>query len=451
MQPVRTQEVPLGDGTRVRVHALRGRELRLLRLKAAVHERAAEGAALLTHLRGVPTRALALPSPHLRLAETPASLIDAGGVRYLTTRGALLGYLGRRRDGAAPEASAERFLQALVRRGSVAFSRETSGAVETLPWPVGTLGSLRQLSRLHPKAFALNSAFFLLDPRELDAPQAALGDVAGLQVSGGRVLNPATVPRATLLRDAAGWRIARVALADLTLTLADGTELRPTDPGLRWRYRGDGAPDPAPAALEVLLQGAAAVALYRGGGAPVPFGAVVLAFEELPPPTVLTALAERPWVRWRVNGPTVQSAIAAGPLLVQGGEVAIDAETLPAERFFTLGSADPTAPLVFPADHASTRAARIGVGIDAAGELLVVSVEGRSRLGAGDDRAPTGATLLELAELLVAAGAVSAMNLDGGGSTQIARGGGVIHPSSDRRGVAEALFDRPLPQLALLL
>ena len=66
----------------------------------------------------------------------------------------------------------------------------------------------------------------------------------------------------------------------------------------------------------------------------------------------------------------------------------------------------------------------------------------------GGSRSPTGCTLLELAEALIEAGAVDALNCDGGGSAQVFAGSGVLLASSDARGVPGAVFDRPVPVAA---
>ena len=55
-------------------------------------------------------------------------------------------------------------------------------------------------------------------------------------------------------------------------------------------------------------------------------------------------------------------------------------------------------------------------------------------------------TLYELAEIMCILGAVDALNLDGGGSTQMFVGGGgqLLRPG-DRRGIPLAAYDRPVP------
>lgn len=123
------------------------------------------------------------------------------------------------------------------------------------------------------------------------------------------------------------------------------------------------------------------------------------------------------------------SALAAGPLLLTDGE------------------------LPSPRQWSEARHPRSAVGIDAAGRLLLLTVDGRTQPAAG-------MTLAELAETMRRCGCREAMNLDGGGSTTLwlqgAPGSGVLnHPCDDERfdaagerGVADVLlvFAPPLPE-----
>jgi phosphodiester glycosidase len=99
--------------------------------------------------------------------------------------------------------------------------------------------------------------------------------------------------------------------------------------------------------------------------------------------------------------------LQAGPLLVRDGRVvfsrADDAEG------FSAGEAQ------FDSDITAGRHPRAALGL-ADGRMFAVACDGRSRHDAG-------MTLEELAEVLVALGCTSALNLDGGGSTSLVSGG----------------------------
>lgn len=110
-------------------------------------------------------------------------------------------------------------------------------------------------------------------------------------------------------------------------------------------------------------------------------------------------------------GTTVTSA---GPLLLENGRPAIDAA---AEGVF-----DPRD--LNDYTFSAYRHARTMIGVDSRGRILLATVDGIAGVS-------EGMTLTEEAALMRSLGAVDAMNLDGGGSTQFAALGQVLDdPSS---------------------
>ena len=105
----------------------------------------------------------------------------------------------------------------------------------------------------------------------------------------------------------------------------------------------------------------------------------------------------------------VTQAVGAGPCLVKNGEIYMT----------TLGEE-------FGSDVAGGRAPRTALGITKDGKALLVVVDGRSRTS-------VGYTLLELARFMLEQGAVEAMNLDGGGSSQMIIGSQIVNTPSDGR------------------
>jgi hypothetical protein len=101
--------------------------------------------------------------------------------------------------------------------------------------------------------------------------------------------------------------------------------------------------------------------------------------------------------------------VSGGPTLVRGGQVYVDAQ---AQRFRFQQTGE-------------LRAPRTAAGMTHTGQLLLVTVDGR-RKGVS-----VGMTLTELAQLMKKMGAVEAMNLDGGSSTQMHVAGRVVnYPSA---------------------
>lgn len=481
---VRTYARRFGGAAPCTVVEIRTDHLETHRLQAPSRIRARDAAHILALQTGQSVETLALPSLTVRSSAAPTELRRHAEDTYPSLRGAVSAWWSRTDPTERTELLAHgtgevaRFITALRRRGLIASYRHlVDGAPPRLLAPVGTLGYLRQLGHALPGALLLNTHFFVYDPRELDSPLAAIGDPVGMLASRGQIQRPPILPRATLLLARGGWQIQHVGAADLAIDLPDGTTLRPgtgtdadtdTDassargpdagaanaaarPSLR--YRGDataaGSAGTSDAACAVYLQGRHVSLVRSGSVIPAPHGGLVLAFATRPPEALLEALVARPAVRYRVPRiPDLCTALQVGPQLVRGGAIVIGAASFRDERFQTLGSSDPTAPLAFPADADRTRAGRVGIGVTRENALVIVAVQGTSSLSDRGPDAPEGCTMTELAELLVEAGAVDALNCDGGGSTQVFAGPGALLGSTDARAVPGAMFDRPVPVAA---
>ncbi|MCS7227111.1 MAG: phosphodiester glycosidase family protein, partial [Gloeomargarita sp. SKYB31] len=95
-------------------------------------------------------------------------------------------------------------------------------------------------------------------------------------------------------------------------------------------------------------------------------------------------------------------ALGAGPLLLQRGQVVLNAEQEQFQPFFI-----------------RQRAPRSGLAVHRQGRWLWVTVS-------GSEQAQQGPTLTEWTRILQELGAVSALNLDGGSSTGLVLGGQVL-------------------------
>jgi hypothetical protein len=112
--------------------------------------------------------------------------------------------------------------------------------------------------------------------------------------------------------------------------------------------------------------------------------------------------------------------LQAGPLLVRDGACVTGDD-----EGFSAGAGQ------FDSDITAGRYPRAAFALCGSGELLAVACDGR-----GD--ADAGLTLAELATALVALGAVSAINLDGGGSTSLVCDGRLANVPREVHGVAIA-------------
>jgi hypothetical protein len=113
--------------------------------------------------------------------------------------------------------------------------------------------------------------------------------------------------------------------------------------------------------------------------------------------------------------------LQAGPLLVRDGAPCVDGDV----EGFSAGQGQ------FDSDITAGRYPRAALALRADGRLLAVACDGRA-----DDEA--GLTLAELAETLVALGARTALNLDGGGSTSLVCGGRLRNVPREDHGVVLA-------------
>ena len=120
----------------------------------------------------------------------------------------------------------------------------------------------------------------------------------------------------------------------------------------------------------------------------------------------------------------IKHGISGGPFLVKNNQVFIDAKE---ERF--------------KFSPYKTRAPRSAAGITQNGKLLLVTVDGRQR------GISVGVTLHQMAQLMKEFGAVHAMNLDGGSSTQMVVGNRLVNSPSVAHGapVSTSLVIRQVP------
>jgi len=121
--------------------------------------------------------------------------------------------------------------------------------------------------------------------------------------------------------------------------------------------------------------------------------------------------------------------IGGGPRLIKGGQIYISKHE---EKFRP--------------DVAKGRAARTAVGITSDNKLIFVTVDGRPRRKIKKDEGfSMGMSLTELAYFLQSAGAVEALNLDGGGSTTMVINGCVINRPANgyEQSVSNAIIIKP--------
>ncbi len=270
-----------------------------------------------------------------------------------------------------------------------------------------------------------------------------------------------------------GWRLVHekrpLAPHDLPFTLNDEAASEIT---IYTRYFGVasrghvlGHTPIAPDRFELTVIDRRIVGWQLGGGLTLPHNGIILSFAASALPlaarheltTILRHNFRLTYQFVTKQQQTIRQGIQAGPILLQDGRSPLSSSYLEAaEQFWPsrilqngrmqIG----VVPTNYKTDSDQTRAGRAGIGIDSAGNLILVMAPGvNSGMGVpGIDS--FGATLAELAESLREAGGVTAVNLDGGGSTQaIFHGERAIVPG-DRRGIPQRIFPRMVPSVGVV-
>ncbi|WP_373531823.1 phosphodiester glycosidase family protein [Vampirovibrio sp.] len=187
----------------------------------------------------------------------------------------------------------------------------------------------------------------------------------------------------------------------------------------RW---GKTAPKVPQNGLQILLRNDRVAGVSQNEALPIPKDGVVISGPATPDMLALANLG--PNLPVSVNIYTIpdwsgmKHAIGGGPWLVKGGHPYVD---LQAQHFTasSLGSREP----------------RSAVGVTATGKMLLVTVDGRQK------GISVGMTIYELSHLMKKLGAVNAMNLDGGSSTQMSVFGRTVNtPSAGSVGVSNSLL-----------
>jgi hypothetical protein len=314
---------------------------------------------------------------------------------------------------------------------------------------------------LAPGEILLNAGYFLFLAPEIAGPFDAYGDPIGLTLADGVIEMPPQMPRSCLLLGAAGPEIRRLGFAQTAIAAANGKTFTPhpfgpvkqVAPGTAFAlfHGSDRGRTPISEGIwDVAFLGRHAIALSQGGGLPIPRADCVLRCATR---AEAVAVAASPFT---YGLPGLLQGIQSGPLIVENGQTTESARDVFAKEHLSGGGprhdSVPVSPHDWRADWHRTRAARLSAGITGEGQLVFCAVEGTSSFFR--DGTAQGATLHDLAQLMIEEGAAQAIHLDGGGSTQVfCHGGGALFAPRDvHHGMPDSVaqFDRPLP-LGLVL
>jgi hypothetical protein len=357
---------------------------------------------------------------------------------------------------------------------------------------LGRCGFLSDLVGQERPRLVFNTAYFLLEPDDFFSHHSSLGEAYGLWVTGGTIARPPLYRRGAIFQASNGrWSVSLLSLNDISITLPNGLPLfhrsaplragglpftlndeGPSELTIYTRYYGVasrgrvlGYTPTEPGRFELTVVDRRIVGWKMGGNLALPQNGLVISIS----PDVLSPasgdelqniLRARFLLDFNFVDPehrAISQAIQTGPILLQDGRSPLTNTYLEDKEQFwpsrTLETGDWQIGVVstdFPTDIDQTQHGRVGLGMDRSGNLILVMVAGVNSGMAVDGVDSVGATLSELTRLLIEAGAVSAVNLDGGGSAQAYYLGGRALIPGDRRGLFQIHYERMVPSIGVL-
>lgn len=347
--------------------------------------------------------------------------------------------------------------------------------------PVGNLNFLRREVQENRYRVAFNAAYFLLEHDDFDSFHSALGEAYNLFVLDGQVTRPPLYRRSAFWRDEqATWQINPIGMHDIALHLENDIVLS-ADSEATFSYEINPEKESAIAVytryfgveshgralaytphsadrLELTIIENRIVGWKIGGNLHIPQNGFIVSFApNLLNPEQIADILKNQRVSYTLLGKFkgIQQAIQSGPALIQNGQILRDNAIFEREEFWVSRSIDEqfvlgVVPTDYPDNVDDTRAGRMAIGIKADGSLVVAGVAG---VNSGYDLNNTdsmGATLVEVADYLLSAGAINAVNLDGGGSTQLFYDYGAMLRFGDRRTLRGVIYERMIPSAGVV-
>lgn len=329
----------------------------------------------------------------------------------------------------AGESWANELLKTLEEKGWATSESGTGKGVR--PMPVGG-GFGYESSLASGYALTSNAHFFVMDTLDGLSPYDLFGAAYGFTVADGKVLLPPVHHRPALAVDEKGHvSIIHPELHDLVVRI-DGIDYI-DGRNCRFFQRPDTETTPKGEGTDILLSDGRVMAVRNGGGSPVPMGGFVIhtgAIVSIADPHVTFTYKEH-----------YRFAIQVGPAMVDEGRAARGFEGCP---FCILGKTVPFPPTIYPLDWEKGRAGRIVLGSGKDDKPCLIWAEAAGVLGHVKGKESAGVSLAEMAAYCSRIGLWNAVNLDGGGSSQILLGGRRLLKLKDRTPHNEEA-ERPVP------
>ncbi len=298
--------------------------------------------------------------------------------------------------------------------------------------PVGD--SFGYLSEVENVRLAVNSHFFEMDLFDNDSPFDILGTPYGLMLKDGVVLAPPLNDREALIVDKAGRSyIDKPDIRNMKIRVGntifeDGVNCTIFK---RPEYRSSEGSD----GIDIAIVGRRVAGIGKAGGTRIPMGGFIINTE-------LLDCWEALDVEYIDEG--LNSAIFA----IQVGSSAVkDFELVDHfESSFYDINRDPVPypPTLYPLSYERDRAPRMVIASDKDDKPLFIWFEGCSKLGYDFGNESAGASLLDVAKICYMLGLKNAVNLDGGGSSEMFVDGKISMLVSSRH-EDNSPSERPIP------
>ena len=333
------------------------------------------------------------------------------------------------------DAKAKAFLDELEKRGwmSIAYGDKTD-VVSILP--VGE--DLGYMSQVSPRPqFICNAHFFQMDVFDSDSPYDLFGTPYGMTVKNGIMIQPPLNGREALVVDMDGKvKITRPDVRNISMQIQGKTFTHGENCTIY--RRPDTRQTPEEEGLDIVIVGDEVVSFHKGGGVFIPEGGFVLHTKE--------ELSVEPSPVVYLGFDNCLFAIQVGSSSVKDGEVMKGFES----PFYNIyKDSVPFPPTLYPLSYEKDRAPRMAICSDKDGDPVIVWAEGCSKLYYQFGKESCGASLLELGNYCASIGLVNALNLDGGGSSEIFLNGKLMMHVSDRH-ADNSDAERPVPMGLLI-
>lgn len=358
--------------------------------------------------------------------------------------------------------------------------------------PVAECGFLSNFSQREQPQLAFNTAYFLFEGEDFFSHHSAMNEAYSFWMFDGVVHRPPLFRRGAIWQHENGrWEVGLLGLDDLCLFLPNGWRLvhrerplskndlpftlndeGPSDITLYTRYYGVagqgrvlGFTPVEPGRVELTIIDRRIVGWQVNGGLPLPHNGIVISLSQnIVPITAQQALFDTLsyhfWLEFQFISEgyqTIRQGVQAGPILLQNGQSPLTNKYLEeVEQFWPSRTGEDglwqmgVVSTQYDTNVDQNRTGRVGIGIDSSGHLILIAAPGVNSGMEAPGVDSSGATLLELAELLREEGAVTAVNLDGGGSTQAYFMGGQAVIPGDRRGIPQAIYQRMIPSIGVV-